>query len=74
MNANSTANSSYALFDGTNLVDGNGSKVTTKKIAVVANDMSIGNGSCSTKVTQAATYETQYIGCGCVKNTTGTGN
>ncbi|MBP3546673.1 MAG: hypothetical protein J6K16_06050 [Alphaproteobacteria bacterium] len=67
--------SSYAIFDGTKLVDGKGNKVTaTGRTAVVIKDMSVGQGSCGTKQTKAATYKTVFTDCTCKARSSGTGN
>ena len=60
-------NSSYALFDGNKLIDGEGRTVTSGRTAIIAGDMSIGSASCSS----STTTERRCNSCSCVNSSSG---
>ena len=65
----------YAIFNGTKLVDADGKTVTPNgQTAIVMKDISVSEGACEKITTKAATYKTVFTDCTCKARSSGTGN
>ena len=65
----------YAIFNGTKLVDADGKTVTpNNQTAIVMKDISVSEGACEKITTKAATYKTVFTDCTCKARSSGTGN